>query len=80
MIFSGIAGASAWRVKSAMRWIWQKRAFVARGKLGLKIEPFGAITLTGRSILVLGDEDVVVASSRKIVRTMYVAALSTAPS
>ena len=36
--------------RSTARCAWQKRAKHARGKFGLKIEPFGAITLTGRNI------------------------------
>ena len=34
--------------RSAMRWIWQKRASAAAGMLGLKMQPLGAMTLIGR--------------------------------
>jgi hypothetical protein len=47
---SGITGASACSTKSAIRLTWQKRALVARGYEGLKMEPFGATTFTGRSM------------------------------
>ena len=42
---SGSASASARLMLSTTRCVWQKREKHARGKFGLKIVPFGAITL-----------------------------------
>ena len=49
----GSVSASARIVLSTTRWTWQKREKHARGKLGLKIVPFGAITFTARKIAVV---------------------------
>ncbi len=49
MTCSGSWSASARIVLSTTRWTWQKREKQARGKLGLKIVPLGAITVTGRN-------------------------------
>ena len=46
----GSTSASARMVLSITRCTWQKREKQARGKFGLKIVPFGAITCTGRKI------------------------------
>ena len=69
--FSGITGASAFRTRSIVRWSCDPRVNVARGKFGLKIEPFGAITFTGRSMpSFCGTNTGYVASSRKIMRVI----------
>ena len=55
---------------STTRWIWQKREKQARGKVGLKIVPFGAITFTGRKTpSFCGTCSGNVTSSSRIVRT-----------
>ena len=50
VICSGKTGASAFSTRSTARCTWQNRAKHARGYFGLKIDPCGAITLTGFSI------------------------------
>jgi hypothetical protein len=47
-VCSGSALESARMTLSTTRCVWQKREKQARGKLGLKIVPFGAMSLTGR--------------------------------
>ena len=46
---SGSTRASALMTRSQSRWIWLKRASAAAGEIGLKIEPSGDVTLTGRN-------------------------------
>ncbi len=78
---SGSASASARLTLSTTRCVWQKREKHARGKLGLKIVPFGAITFTGRSMpSFCGTKTGYVASSRKIIRVMKVIADTVVPS
>ena len=36
-------------IRSTTRWIWLKRASAAAGAIGLKMQPSGAVTLTGRN-------------------------------
>ena len=67
---SGSASASARIVLSTTRCTWQKREKQARGKLGLKIVPLGAITFTGRKTpSFCGTCSGNVTSSSRIVRT-----------
>ena len=67
---SGSASASARLTLSTTRWVWQKREKHARGKFGLKIVPFGAITFTGRNTpSFCGTCSGNVVSSSRIVRT-----------
>ena len=47
---SGTTFDRATIVLSTTRWHWLKREKQARGKFGLKIEPFGAITSTQRKM------------------------------
>ena len=55
---------------STTRCTWQKREKHARGKVGLKIVPFGAITFTGRKTpSFCGTCSGNVTSSSRIVRT-----------
>ena len=55
---------------STTRWAWQKREKHARGNVGLKIVPLGAITFTGRKTpSFCGTCSGNVTSSSRIVRT-----------
>ena len=52
-------------------WTWQNRAKQERGKVGLKIEPWGAMTLIGRVMpSFCGTKTGNATSSRKIIRVM----------
>ncbi len=50
MHLSGTTGASALMMRSTTRWIWENRASAATGAIGLKIDPSGAVTFTGRKL------------------------------
>ena len=68
--FSGRASARARIVLSTTRCTWMNREKHARGKLGLKIVPLGAITWTGRKTpSFCGTWSGNITSSSRIVRT-----------
>ncbi len=66
MALSGSTGDSARMMQSIIRLHCEKRAEAAVGKIGLKMVPFGAVTLIGRnepSLAGIGTEAVKVSSS-----------------